>query len=178
VIDPYGKVNERIRAKRRARGRRDDEYDGLIRAASQELGAATEAALGIFFDIAERVGLRYLEEAARAGATRRFRWTPEAVRGVRLASSRLPGASGRVVSQSSEWAVRTGLSVLRELRRRLEDTRRERGPGGDRRRRPSTPPRGQPPRPPAPHKAPERPRQPPARPPRTKPTDDGEDRLE
>ena len=153
MIDPYGKVNERIRAKRRARGRRDDEYDGLIRAASQELGAATEAALGIFFDIAERVGLRYLEEAARAGATRRFRWTPEAVRGVRLASSR-------------------------ELRRRLEDTRRERGPGGDRRRRPSTPPRGQPPRPPAPHKAPERPRQPPARPPRTKPTDDGEDRLE
>ena len=48
MIDPYAKVNERIRARRRAQGRRDDEYDALIRAASQELGAATEAALGLF----------------------------------------------------------------------------------------------------------------------------------
>jgi len=124
VIDPYAKVNERIRARRRAQGRRDDEYDALIRAASQELGAATEAALGLFVDVGERVGLRYLEEAARVGATSRFRWAPDAVRAARYASARLPGASGRVVSTSSEFAIRTAFSVLRELRRRLEGTRR------------------------------------------------------
>jgi hypothetical protein len=134
VIDPYAKTNERIRSKRRARGRRDDQYDAMIRAASQELGAATEAALGIFLDVAERVGLRSLEEAARKGATRRLRWTPEAVRAARYASSRLPGASGRVVSQSSEWAVRTGLAVLQEIRRRLEHARRDAAAGGDRAR--------------------------------------------
>jgi hypothetical protein len=130
VIDPYAKVNERIGAKRRARGRRDDEYDALIRAASHELGAAAEAALGLFVDVAERVGLRYLEEAARMGATRRFRWTPDAVRAVRFASSRLPAAGGRAVSRSSQFAIETAFSVLRGLRRRLEDTRHSARPGG------------------------------------------------
>lgn len=125
MIDPYARVNERIRGKRRAQGRRDDEYDALIRAASHELGATTEAVLGLFLDVVERVGLRYLEDAARMGATRQFRWTPDAVRAMRFASSRLPGASGRAVSTSSDWAIRTGLSVLGELRRRLESTRRE-----------------------------------------------------
>ena len=138
MIDPYAKVNERIRARRRAQGRRDDEYDALIRAASQELGAATEAALGLFVDVGERVGLRYLEEAARVGATSRFRWAPDAVRAARYASARLPGASGRVVSTSSEFAIRTAFSVLRALRRRLEGTRRTASPGGDRPRRAPT----------------------------------------
>ena len=135
MIDPYAKVNEKIRSRRRAQGRRDNEHDALIRAASHELGAATEAALGLVFDVMERVGLRYLEEAARTGATRRFRWAPDAVRGVRFASSRLPGASGRAVSMSSEVALRAGLSVIRELRRRLESTRREATSGEDRSRR-------------------------------------------
>lgn len=132
MIDPYAKVNERIGAKRRAQGRRDDEYDALIRAASHELGAATEAALGLFVDVAERVGLRYLEEAARMGATSRFRWTPDAVRAARFASSRLPAAGGRAVSRSSQFAIQTAFSVLRGLRRRLESTRRAARPGGDR----------------------------------------------
>ena len=126
MTDPHAKINERIRSGRRASGRRDDEYDALIRAASKELGQTAEAALGLFLDVAERVGLRYLEEAARKGATRRFRWVPEAMRVARFASSRMPGASGRMVAQSSDWAVRTGFAVLRELRRRLERTRRDR----------------------------------------------------
>jgi hypothetical protein len=183
VIDPHAKVNERIRGKRRAQGRRDDEYDALIRAASHELGATAEAALGVFLDVAERVGLRYLEEAARTGATRNFRWTPDAVRAARFATSRLPGASGRVVSQSSEWAVRTGFSVLRELRRRLEDTRRGMGPSGDRPRRPPPtppPPRTPPGKRPTPSRAQEKPRARPADP-RRAPTprrERGEDRAE
>jgi hypothetical protein len=150
VIDPYAKVNERIRGKRRAQGRRDDEFDALIRAASHEFGAATEAALGLFVDLAERVGLRYLEEAARTGAARRFRWTPDAVRAMRFASSRLPGAGGRAVSSSSDLMIRTGLSVLQELRRRLEGTRRSAGSGDDRPRRQPRAPKSPPPPPPAP----------------------------
>lgn len=125
MIDPYAKVNERIRGRRRAQGRREDEYDALIRAASHELGAATEAVMGIVLDVVERVGLRYLEDAARTGATKRVPWAPDAVRAARYASTRLPGASGRAVSQTSEWMVRTGLSVLKQVRRRLESTRRD-----------------------------------------------------
>jgi hypothetical protein len=147
VIDPYADVNERIRRKRRAQGRRDDEYEVLIRAASHELGAATEAALGIFLDVAERIGLRYLEEAAALGATRRFRWAPEAVRAARFASSRLPPASGRVVSQSSEFTIRAAFSVLRELRQRLERTRRKPKPSAGRRRPRGAPPTTRPRRP-------------------------------
>jgi hypothetical protein len=135
VIDPYAGVNERIRGKRRSRGRRDDEFDRLIRAASQELGSAAEAALGLFVDVAERVGLRYLEEAARTGGANRMRWAPEAVRAARFATSRLPAASGRAVSGSSEWGIRMGLSALRELRKRLETIRRKPDPGEDRDRR-------------------------------------------
>lgn len=131
MIDPYARVNQRIRSRRRAQGRRDTEYDPLVRAASHELGAAAEAALGLLLDVAERMGLRYLEEAARSGATRRFRWAPDAVRGVRFASARLPAASGRAVSMSSELAIRTGLSVISELRRGLESTRRGVRPDGD-----------------------------------------------
>jgi len=52
VIDPYAKLGERLRSKGRAQGRREDEFDALIRAASQEMGAAAEAALGILVDIA------------------------------------------------------------------------------------------------------------------------------
>jgi hypothetical protein len=137
VTDPYAKVNERIRRERRAAGRREDEYDALIRAMSKELGQMTEAALGLFLDFAERVGLRYLEEAARTGATRRFGWAPEAVRAARFASSRMPGASGRVVAQSSDWAVRTGFAVLRDLRQRLERTRRGRVARAEPRSQPS-----------------------------------------
>lgn len=150
MIDPYARVNERIRGERRARGRRDDEYDALIRAASHEFGAATEAALGLFVDLAERVGLRYLEEAARTGADRRFRWTPDAVRAVRFASSRLPGAGGRAISSSSDLIIRTGLSVLQELRRRLEGTRRSAGSGDDRPRRQTRASKPKPPPPRAP----------------------------
>lgn len=141
MIDPYARVNERIRDKRRAQGRRDDEHDALIRAASVELGAVTEAALGLLLDLVERVGLRSLEDAARTGTAGRFRWAPEAVRAARFASSRLPGASGRAVSTSSDWAIRTGFSILRDLRRQLESTRREGGPAYDRPRKPPTPPR-------------------------------------
>lgn len=133
MIDPYASVNERIRRERRTRGRRDDEYDAVIRAASQELGAATEAALGLFVDVAERVGLRYLEEAARRGATRRFRWAPDAVRAARYASTRMPAAGGRAVSTSSEYVVRAVLSAVRELRRRLEGGRRYAAGGGGQR---------------------------------------------
>jgi hypothetical protein len=163
VIDPYAKVNARIRDRRRAQGRRDDEYDALIRAASHEMGAATEAMLGIFLDVAERVGLRYLEEAARAGAKGRLRWTPDAVRAARVVTARMPGATGRAVSQSSEWAIKAGFSVLRELRRRLEDTRRGMGSRGDRGRGPAGPtaPRGaRPSAPRPPERPPERPRRP------------------
>lgn len=141
MIDPYARVNERIRDKRRAQGRRDDEYDALIRAASLELGAVTEAAIGLFIDLAERVGLRSLEDAARTGAAHRLRWAPEAVRAARFASSRLPGAGGRAVSTSSEWAIRTGFSILRDVRRYLESTRRGAGSAYNRPRRqpPPTP---------------------------------------
>ena len=176
MIDPYAKVNERIRNKRRAQGRRDNQYDALIRSASQEVGAVTEAAMGIFLDIVERVALRYLEQGARMGATRGLHWTPDAVRAARYASTRVPGASGRVVSQSSEWVVQTGLSVLKELRRNLEDTRREAAGSSGRARQASAPVGGRrraaaPPRSPKPRKRPDR--EPPTRPP-----DRREDRRE
>lgn len=154
MIDPYAGVNERIRGRRRGRGRRDDEFDRLIRAASHELGAAAEAILGLFVDVAERVGLRYLEEAARTAGADRMRWAPEAVRAARFATSRLPAASGRAVSGSSEWGIRMGLSALRELRRRLEPSRRKPAPGGHD-RRPPRGPRARP-RPPGTNKASER----------------------
>jgi hypothetical protein len=141
VIDPYATVNARLRDRRRAQGRRDDEYDRLIRAVSQELGAATEAALGLFADVAERVGLRYLEEAARRGATRRLGWAPHAVRAVRSATARLPAAGGRAVGTSAEFAVRTALTLVRELRGRLEARRRRAAHGRPR----AGPPPGQPP---------------------------------
>lgn len=131
VIDPYAKVNERLRSKRRAQGRRDDELDALIRAASQELGAATEAALGVFVDVAERVGLRYLEEAAKiGGATGPLQFAPKVVRAARATSARLPGASGRLLSNSSEAILHSGFSILRKVRRLLEDTRHKVKPSG------------------------------------------------
>ena len=160
MIDPYAKVNERIRNKRRAQGRRDDQYDALIRSASQEAGAIAEAAIGILLDVVERVALRSLEQAARMGATRGLHWTPEAIRAARYASTRVPGASGRVVSQSSEWIAHAGLSVLKELRRNLERTRRG-APRSSGRARPASAPGGRrrapaPPRSPEPRKRPDK----------------------
>lgn len=129
VIDPYAKLGERLRSKGRAQGRREDEFDALIRAASQEMGAAAEAALGILVDIAEGVGLRYLEDAARMGGGS-SQFGPRAVRAARAATSRLPAASGRALSTSAETILHAGFSVLRELRRRLESGRRRVRPAG------------------------------------------------
>jgi hypothetical protein len=129
VIDPYAKLGERLRSKGRAHGRGEDEFDALIRAASQEMGAAAEAALGILVDIAEGVGLRYLEDAARMGGGS-SQFAPRAVRAARAATSRLPSASGRALSTSAETILHAGFSVLRELRRRLESGRRRVRPAG------------------------------------------------
>jgi hypothetical protein len=129
VIDPYAKLGERLRSKSRTQGRREDEFDALIRAASQEMGAAAEAALGILVDIAEGVGLRYLEDAARMGGGS-SQFAPRAVRAARAATSRLPSASGRALSTSAETILHAGFSVLRELRRRLESGRRRVRPAG------------------------------------------------
>jgi hypothetical protein len=132
VLDPYAKANERIRS--RSRGRAADpqerDTDRLIRSASQDLGATVEAAVGLVFDAVERVGLRSLEDAARSGVLTDAAWAPRAVRGVRYASSRLPGSSGRMVSGFTAFVLRNGLTVVRELRERLESTRRDaRSPG-------------------------------------------------
>jgi hypothetical protein len=132
VIDPYAKANERIRSRSRGRAAdpREREDDRLIRSAGQDVGAAVEAAVGLVFDAVERVGLRSLEDAARSGVLTDAAWAPRAVRGVRYASSRLPGSSGRMVSGFTAFVLRNGLTVVRELRERLERTRRDvRSPG-------------------------------------------------
>lgn len=85
-----------------------------------------EAALGVAFDTLERVGFDKLEEGARKGSTKNLKWLPDAVRGVRTVSARLPGSSGRAVASAAELVLRTGLATVRDLRLWLEDSRRER----------------------------------------------------
>lgn len=138
MTDPYARVNERIDRDRHARGlEAADAPADLFRRVSDELGATTEAALGLVVDVTHHLGLRFLEEATRAGGSGRLAWSRTAVRAALFAASRMPTAGGRITGTSSQWALETGFSVLQALRRSLQQVRRTTGGASS---RPAPPP--------------------------------------